>query len=129
MSKDYDFANENSINDIIEGLYHDPNIECVYTDILANIKGKQTLLKPQPMASKNLVNSNSIMNIPFAVKRIALPKFNEAFKFLFLHMGIVDSFQKSLIVHYPRFCFAVNNFASSSAELNKEMEMLRDGKQ
>ena len=128
MSKDYDFANENSINEIIKALFtYDPNIDAVYSDILANIKGKQALIKPQPMASRYLLNNKIIMNIPFAVKKHALPFFNESFKFLFLHLGIIDTFQKSLIVHCPKFCFTVNNFSKSSIELNKEMETLRNG--
>lgn len=128
MSKDYDFAYENSINDILAFFETDSNIDAIYTDILARTNGKQALLKPQPMASKYLLNNSVIMNIPFVVKQRAIPHFNENFRHLFLHLGILDTFQKSLIVHCPKFCFTINNFSRSSPELNREMEILKNGK-
>jgi hypothetical protein len=128
LSENYEFTDENSINNIVEALFHiDPQVDALYTDILARIKGKTTLLKPQPMASKYMFNSGNIMNIPFAVKKRCLPKFNEKFNHLFLHTGLVEVFKTSLLVHYPKFCFTVNNFTSSSGEMNREMEMLKNG--
>lgn len=131
ISKDYDFTNENSIDDILNALfgYNSSQVDAVYSDILINIKGRQTPLKSQRTASKNLLLSNEILNIPFAVKQHALPKFKDQFKHLFLHMGILECFQNCLIIHCPKFCFSVNNISPSNAELIKEMEMLKDGKQ
>jgi hypothetical protein len=130
ITKDYDFTNKDSLKIVADKLSSKEYDEVagIYSDISAKINNNIAVLKTFNCASKKLLSTNSVMNIPFVVKSNAIPKFNPEVEILTLYSGIIDLFSYVLIVHLPYSIFCIDQFTPAGKQMDKELEILRNGK-